>query len=128
VASPSEALEDEAREAVEVRGRLGRGEEEGWKSFEVDLAVTRGFHVNAHPAADPALVATAVSGVLGPVRNVRYPPPESGPGGLRMYTGTVTIEGEVEHRGGGAAAVEVTYQACDEKRCLPPVTRLVRLG
>ena len=27
----------------------------------------------------------------------------------------------------GAAAVELAYQACDERRCLPPVTRLVRL-
>jgi uncharacterized protein YyaL (SSP411 family) len=126
--SPSEALEDEAREAVEVHGRLGGGVEEGWNAFEVQLAVGPGFHVNAHPAPDPALVATTVSGVLGPVRNVRYPTAEAGPGGLAMYTGRVTIEGEIEHRGGGAAAVEVTYQACDDRRCLPPVTRLVRLG
>jgi uncharacterized protein YyaL (SSP411 family) len=128
VASPNEALEDEAREVVEIQGRLGRGVDEGWKTFEVELAVRPGFHVHANPAADAALVATAVSGVLGPVRNVRYPPAESGPGGLTMYTARVTIEGEVEHRGGGAAAVEVTYQACDDQRCLPPVSRLVRLA
>jgi uncharacterized protein YyaL (SSP411 family) len=126
--SATEALEEEAWGAVEIRGRLGRGGDEEWKPFEVELTVKPGFHVNANPAADPTLVATAVSGVLGPVRNVRYPPAETGPGGLTMYTGHVTIGGEVEHRGGGAAAVEVTFQACDEGRCLPPVSRLVRLG
>jgi hypothetical protein len=128
VTSPTEALEEEARDAVEVEGRLGRGLDEGWKTFEVELTVKAGFHVNANPAGDPALVATAVSGVVGPVRNVRYPPGEDGPGGLGMYTGRVKIQGEVDHRGGGAAAVEVTFQACDDQRCLPPVSRLVRLG
>jgi hypothetical protein len=37
------------------------------------------------------------------------------------------IEGEVERRGGGAGSVELVYQACDDARCLPPVTRIVRL-
>jgi hypothetical protein len=37
------------------------------------------------------------------------------------------IEGEVERRGGGAVSVEVAFQACDEGRCLPAVTRIVRL-
>jgi hypothetical protein len=44
-----------------------------------------------------------------------------------VYAGRVVIEGEVERRGGGAASVEVSYQACDEARCLPPVARIVRL-
>jgi hypothetical protein len=39
----------------------------------------------------------------------------------------VKVEGEIEHPGGGAPAVELTYQACDATRCLPSVTRLVRL-
>ena len=72
--------------------------------------------------------ATSVAGVLGPVRNVRYPDGEPGPQGAAIYCGRVRIEGEVERRGGGAAAVELAYQACDERRCLPPVTRLVRVG
>jgi hypothetical protein len=44
-----------------------------------------------------------------------------------VYAGEVTIEGEIEHRGGGAPAVEIAYQACDDARCLPLVTRIVRL-
>jgi uncharacterized protein YyaL (SSP411 family) len=127
-ASAMEALEEEGRDAVEVVGRLGSGDDDVWKPFTVELEIRPGFHLNANPADDPALVATSVAGVLGAVRNVRYPPSEQGSRGVRAYAGRVRIEGEVERRGGGAATVELTYQACDEQRCLPPVTRLVRLG
>jgi len=44
-----------------------------------------------------------------------------------VYAGRVVIEGEIERRGGGAVSVELSYQACDEARCLPPVERIVRL-
>jgi hypothetical protein len=46
---------------------------------------------------------------------------------VAVYRGRVAIEGEVERRGGGAASLEVTYQACDDARCLPAVARIVRL-
>jgi hypothetical protein len=121
-----DALEDEARDAVEIEARLGQGADEVWKPFVVELVVRPGFHVNANPANDPALVPTGVSGVVGGVRDVRYPPGED-EARVPVYRGRVRIEGEVEHRGGGAAAIEVTYQACDESRCLPPVSRVVRL-
>ena len=128
-APPSSALEDEAYEAVEVEGRLGSSEDDDWKPFQVELAVRKGWHVNAHPAG-AGLVATAVKGVVGRVRNVRYPAGvawDGGGGPVPVYQGRVTIEGEIERRGGGAAGVEVSYQACDDARCLPPVTRIVRL-
>jgi hypothetical protein len=44
-----------------------------------------------------------------------------------VYRGRVALEGEIERKGGGAAGLEVSYQACDETRCLPPVSRVVRL-
>jgi uncharacterized protein YyaL (SSP411 family) len=127
-ASATEALEDEARAVVELTGELGRAHDDVWKPFTLDLDIHRGFHVNPHPADDPKLVATSVTGVLGKLRNVRYPEPERAGGGPPVWRGRVRIEGEIEHRGAGAAAVEVVYQACDEGRCLPPVSRLVRLG
>ena len=110
-------------EADRMMGQL----HEDWSLTEDGLEIHRDFHLNANPADDPALVATSVTGVLGSVRNVRYPRGEPGPQGAPVYSGRVRIEGEIEHRGGGAAAVELAYQACDERRCLPPVTRLVRL-
>jgi uncharacterized protein YyaL (SSP411 family) len=133
IPSAVESLEEEAREVVEVDGRLGRGEDEVWKPFTIDLEVRPGFHVNANPAEDSTLVATAVTGVRGSLRNVVYPRIRAIPAGeptepgVHGHRGRVRIEGEIEHRGGGAATIELVYQACDETRCLPPVTRLVRL-
>jgi uncharacterized protein YyaL (SSP411 family) len=124
--SALDALEDEARDAVEIEAHLGQGAEDVWKPFVVELVVRPGFHVNANATDDPALVPTVVGGVMGGVRNVRYPPGEE-EAAVPVYRGRVRIEGEVEHRGGGASALEVTFQACDESRCLPPVSRLVRL-
>jgi uncharacterized protein YyaL (SSP411 family) len=130
VGSPGgRSLEDEAREAVEIDARLGSAREEEWKPFRVELEIVRGWHLNANPAGD-GLVATSVGGVLGRVRKVRYPAGETWEGGaspVPVYRGRVAIEGEIEHRGGGAPGVEVSYQACDETRCLPPVTRILRL-
>jgi hypothetical protein len=91
--------------------------------------VRKGWHTNANPAAE-GLVPTSVKGVLGRVRNLRYPPGEPSTGGgdaVSVYQGTVAIEGEIEHRSGGAPAVEIGYQACDASRCLPVVARIVRL-
>jgi uncharacterized protein len=121
-------LEDEAREVVETAGRLGAGDE-GFRPFAVELKIRRGWHVNANPAG-PSLVATTVAPVLGTLRNLRYPPGEAF-GAPRetipVYAGQVRLEGEIDHRGAGAPAVELTYQACDDTRCLPAITRVVRL-
>jgi len=128
-ATPTASLEDEARDAVEIDARLGRGEDEEWKPFRVELEIAREWHLNANPAGS-GLVPTTVAGVVGRVREVRYPAGEAWGGAaspVPIYRGRVAIEGEIEHRGGGAPGVEVSYQACDETRCLPPVTRIVRL-
>jgi hypothetical protein len=128
-AAASPSTEDEAYDAVEVYGRLGSGVEEEWKPFRVELELRKGWHANANPAAQ-GLVPTAVAEVVGRLRNVRYPAGETwdgGAGAVPVYRGRVVIEGEIEHRGGGAPAVELAYQACDDARCLPPVTRIVRL-
>jgi hypothetical protein len=126
---PAGALEDEAYEAVELDGRLGTSEDDEWKPFRLEISVRKGWHVNANPAGS-GLVSTAVGGLVGGVRDVRYPAAETWDGGagpVPVYRGRFTIEGEVERRGGGASGVEVSYQACDDARCLPPVSRVVRL-
>jgi hypothetical protein len=124
-----EALEEEAYAAVEIDARLGTSEDEEWKPFRLELNVRKGWHVNANPAG-AGLVPVTVAGVVGGVRGLRYPAGSAwngGAGELPVYTGRVVIEGEIERRGGGAAGVEVSYQACDDARCLPPVARIVRL-
>jgi len=128
-ASGSEALEEEAYAAVAIDGRLGTSDDDDWKPFRIELGVQKGWHVNA-TAAGAGLVPVSVAGVVGRVREVRYPAGvawNGGAGVVPVYVGRVVIEGEVERRGGGAVSVEVSYQACDETRCLPPVARIVRL-
>jgi len=123
-----DALEDAAREAVEVAGRLGSGED--WKPFALELTVAKGWHVYANPPGQDALVATAMAPVLGRLRELRYPEGEpygTEADGVRVYKGRVRFEGEIEHKGGGAPSLELTYQACDDSRCLPVITRIVRL-
>jgi hypothetical protein len=127
--SASDALEEEAYAVVEIDGRLGTSEDDDWKPFRIELDVRRGWHVNANPAG-AGLVPVSVAGVIGGVRGVRYPagvPWDGGAGVVPVHTGRVVIEGEIERRGGGAVSVEVSYQACDEARCLPPVARIARL-
>ena len=46
----ADALEDEAYEAAEIEGRLGTSEDEEWKPFRVEVALRKGWHVNANPA------------------------------------------------------------------------------
>jgi hypothetical protein len=128
-AATAPSLEEEAYEAVEVAAKLGHSDDEEWKPFRVEIDVRREWHLNANPAA-AGLAPTTLTGVLGRVRGVRYPagePWDGGAGPVPVYRGKVAIEGEIEHRGGGAPALEITYQACDETRCLPAVTRIVRL-
>jgi uncharacterized protein YyaL (SSP411 family) len=127
--APVPSLEEEAYDALEVEARLGTSDDEEWKPFRLELRLRRGWHVNANPAG-AGLEPLRVAGVLGRVRGLRYPagqPWNGGGGPVPVYAGEVTIEGEIEHRGGGAPAVEIAYQACDDARCLPLVTRIVRL-
>ena len=127
--SASEALEQEAYAAVDLEGRLGTSEDDEWKPFRIELDVKQGWHVNANPAG-AGLVPLKVAAVIGKVRGVRYPAAETwngGAGAVPVYAGRAVIEGEIERRGGGAVSVELSYQACDEVRCLPPVGRILRL-
>ena len=70
---------------------------------------------------------TEVKAEGGELRNVVYPPGEKLAAGfahgemLDCYSGRVEITGEV----GVTDRLSVTYQACDDARCLPPVRREV---
>jgi uncharacterized protein len=127
---PLEDLEDTAREAVSVVARLLSGGE-GLRSFTVDLDVRSGWHVNANLSSSPALVPTKIAAVLGRLRSVRYPegePLSTGSEPILVYHGRIQITGQIEAPEAGAPSLELTYQACDDRRCLPSVTRLVRFA
>jgi hypothetical protein len=114
-----------------VRASLGPADA-AWRPFTLELLVREGWHVQAHPASAPELVATEVQEDRGRVRGLRYPagtPFAAAFAGetLEVYAGNVRIEGEVE-AAVDEPSVRLVYQACDDARCLPPVTRRVALA
>jgi uncharacterized protein YyaL (SSP411 family) len=125
------ALEAEAESVVSALGRLsGEG---AWRGFVLELDVAPGWHLNAHEARQSFLVPTAVESRGSALRGVVYPEGETleaSPAAetVAVYRGHVRIEGEIEVREGVAPGLSLTYQACDDLRCLPPLTRNVPLG
>jgi uncharacterized protein YyaL (SSP411 family) len=90
-------------------------------TFRLVLEIAPGWHLQANPASEPYLVPTEVQ---GPVRNVRYPAGERfesrySQEAIAVYSGRVEITGEMA----GQGSLSLTYQPCDDTRCLPPVTR-----
>jgi uncharacterized protein YyaL (SSP411 family) len=110
-------------EVVQIAARLsGAALSNGWQPFEVRLEIADGWHVNANPASLDHLVPTTVAGA---VRNLAYPPGERLRLGfeaqpLAVYSRSATIHGELAP---GAGRIRLTYQACNDHSCLPPVER-----
>jgi uncharacterized protein YyaL (SSP411 family) len=147
-AGPLAMLEHEAEQLVGLRLELG-GEGEGeaardpgdWRRFRLALDIAPGWHVQANPPSEAYLVPTTLGadGAEGvEVRGVTYPPADEmqaafSPRPLAVYQGHVELTGELRLpaaprvAGAGAAILRITYQLCDHGRCLPPVTRAVRL-
>ncbi len=120
-------LAAEAERQVVARLTLGAEREDGWRPFALALSIAEGWHINANPASAEELAATSVAPRTGEIRGISYPDPE--PMGmvgqeevLAVYTGSVTFTGEIR----GGDEVLLTYQPCDESRCLPAVERVVR--
>ncbi len=104
-----------ARDIVTVTASVDRSVAGAWKPFVLELTVAEGWHLNANPPLLRFLVATEVRSGRSEVRSVRYPKDE-------RYEGRIRIEGEV-HVEGASPSVSLTYQPCDEEKCLTPVTR-----
>jgi uncharacterized protein YyaL (SSP411 family) len=102
----------------------------GWRPFVLDLEIRDGWHVNANPASLDYLVPTRLeAGAAGGLRKLSYPAgkplrfPFAGEA-LSVYTGAATIRGEAAP---GLRALLLTYQACNDQLCLPPVHRSLPL-
>jgi hypothetical protein len=118
-------VEDLGRRLVTARLEVGAAGEGGWRSFRLALSIAEGWHVNANPAVDPHLIPTTIEARGARLRDVTYPP-----GRLLTLQGAEepisVYEGEIEITGalaadGAAPGLVLTYQSCDEARCLPPV-------
>ncbi|HEV8579216.1 MAG TPA: DUF255 domain-containing protein [Thermoanaerobaculia bacterium] len=118
-------LEHEAEKVVAPHLTWDGEGTRGWRPFRLILEIAPGWHLQANPATEPYLVATELQARQGcELRNVRYPEGERFPSRfsqqpIAVYTGRVEITGEVL----GTERPALTYQPCDDARCLPPVTR-----
>ena len=128
-AGPSfEDLAVQAERLVQPQFELSEPRVDGWRKFALILSIEPGWHLNAHPASAEFLVPTLIEAEGARLQEVVYPPGREaqmayGEGPISIYEGTVEITGELLQEA-EAARLMLTYQACDESRCLPPITRL----
>jgi uncharacterized protein len=144
---PLAMLDQEAEQLVTLRLELGDAgtDRGGWRSFRLALDIAPGWHLQANPPSESFLVATTVAAEGAELRGIAYPAREPlqvafATHPIRAYRGRVEISGEVAPAaadaaaahpaglGGSGARLLLTYQLCDDRRCLPPVTRAVRLA
>jgi uncharacterized protein YyaL (SSP411 family) len=96
------------------------------RRFSVNLSVKEGWHINANPASSRYLIPTEIRGA---VEEVVYPEGVSrtfafSKEALSVYDGRLAIQGELREH---ADSVELVYQACDDTRCLAPVSKTLPL-
>ncbi len=123
VASPEQI----AAGVVDLRAR--------WESpteLRVRANILDTFHINAHePSA--GLVPTVLSVVEAPNATVDYPPGEERRFAFadepnRVYDGSVMfVVRFATPPSGERITVRLTYQACDDSTCLPPITKQFHL-
>jgi len=118
----SRMLQAEARGAVEVTLRVGDAEEDGWRRWVLMVVVQPGWHL----AGEAGALGLAAEGLE--LRDLTPPAPRFEPGaaaapGRPSHRGTIELSGGARAtREPGVAKLRLTYQACDERRCLAPVT------
>jgi hypothetical protein len=96
-------------------------------SFNITLRMAKGFHVNAHEPGMEFLIPLRVTltGGDGLALTTEYPAGArfDGPeGAMLVHSDTVSLPIRIEKTGpiSGRPRIVVTYQACDDKMCLPP--------
>jgi hypothetical protein len=117
-------LAREAAKLVEPRLELAPAAEGGWRPFRLILEVEPGWHVQANPTSEEFLFATELKGEGVELREVRYPAGERKAAAfterpVSVYSGRAEISGQLR----GEGKIVLSYQPCDDARCLPSVER-----
>jgi hypothetical protein len=100
-------------------------------TIAVEMTIGPGWHVNSHTPSEPYLIPTAatLTASAGSLSPVRYAKDEEkkftfSDKPLRVYTGTVRFETDLEVPAGASGDVFVegnlSYQACNDQQCFPP--------
>jgi hypothetical protein len=134
---PPTALEREAEAVVELALEAGEPDGDGWRPFRLAVALAPGWHVDppggaAGPGA-PDRVPSRLAAEGARLRDVVWPEPveEAVAGGgepLRVHRGRFVVVGALRPDPGARAALVLTVQPCDDRRCLPPVARRAEVG
>ncbi len=119
-ASAADPLQDEARGVV--RAKLSVDEaEDGWRRFALVLDIADGWHLYAPGDSKLEIRPVEVTGRGVELRAVEYPDGRAAEDGSRVYENEIEIGGEARGIEDNEAAIALSYQACDDRRCLPPV-------
>ncbi len=127
--SASRSLQQRATEAVEVSLLQDSPGADGWRSIKIQLEIEEGMHLQANPASAEYLVPTRVVATGLELRQLEYPPGEAfaaefSDEQILVYSGTVSIRAQAH----GHGTLEVTYQVCGPRGCLPPARTNLRTG
>jgi len=113
------------REALEnVKARLEFEDErpDGWHGFRVEIEIAPGWHAYAPMTANREFQPLQLRAAPGcEIRALGWPEPVSLEEGAAVYRGAIVVRGEIRCEAGTVPAVQLSFQACDETRCLPPV-------
>jgi uncharacterized protein YyaL (SSP411 family) len=99
--------------------------------IELRIDILDGFHINAHQASKGLIPTTLkVAGVdANEIERIDYPPGEQrrfafADAPMRVYEDTATIAIHFKRPvTTSKLTLSLTYQACDDSTCLPPVTK-----
>ncbi|MCG8455371.1 MAG: hypothetical protein MI919_03750, partial [Holophagales bacterium] len=122
-------VEKAARAVVQTRLELdpvpapsptgSAGGADGSHRFRLELRIKEGWHLYAH-GVGKTFTATTLEAAEGHLEDVSYPEGDAlradGDDAVSVYHGTVAVEGRIV----GGTAVQLTYQPCDDRRCLAP--------
>jgi len=96
--------------------------------FELSLQISTGWHVYANEQTLAWVPRTELAARDAELTAVAYPPGAVGPEeGVEIYAGHIVISGACRVAG-PEPTLTLTYQACDDTRCLSPATLDVRIG
>jgi uncharacterized protein YyaL (SSP411 family) len=129
------ALEAEAGAVVRARLELDADGgapvgDDGWKAFRLVVEVAPGWHLTG-AGGSAGMVPVALEEVDCELRGVELPPPQPFTAGgladpLPVHVGSFAVTGELRPLlRAGRPRVRLRFQACDDRRCLPPVERVV---
>jgi uncharacterized protein YyaL (SSP411 family) len=127
-AAVEEAMTEEARSKVRAELSLGRIGAGGWHAFRLRLEIDSRWHVYAPSAVSEAVRPIDLQPASGTeLRGVTWPPAEpAGEGAPAVYRGAIEIGGELRWDDEATPGLRLTFQPCDEVRCLLPAELVVR--